>query len=277
MDIEQLRLVIERALEEDVDQGDVTSMWTLPPNAIARGRIVAHEAGAVAGIAVAQEVFRRMNALIAFTPLMSDGAEVFVGEELAAVVGPATGVFTAERTALNFMERMSGIATLTRHYVDAVKGTGVVILGTRKTAPGLRAIDQWAVQLGGGGTQHENADNVALIRSGHIAIAGGVTVAVEDVRRLNTNLQVIVEVQDWKQLDEALVLEPDRVILTGMSAEELADAVRRTAGRVPLEAAGQIALKDVHGIAQTGVDYISVCALTQRARPLHLSLKIDAP
>lgn len=276
MDIEKLGPVIERALQEDVGQGDVTSMWALAPNAIARGRIIAREAGAVAGIEVAQEVFRCVNALIAFTPLLSDGSAAFVEDELAAVVGPATSVFAAERTALNFLERMSGIATLTRHYVDTVKGTGAVILGTRKTAPGLRGIDQWAVRLGGGGTRRARLDDVALIHSGHIAIAGGLTAAVEGVRRLNTGLQVIVEVQTWEQLDEALSLEPDRIMLTGMSTEDLADAVRRTAGRVPLEASGEIALKDVLRVAQTGVDYISVGALIQRARPLHVSLEIDA-
>jgi len=276
MDIEQLRLVIERALKEDIDQGDVTSMWTLPPNAIARGRVIARDAGAVAGIAVAREVFRRVNALIAFTPLVSDGADVFVEEELAAVVGPATSVFTAERTVLNFLERMSGIATLTRHYVDAVKGTSAVILGTRKTAPGLRMVDQWAVQVGGGGTQRERLDDVALIRRGHVAIAGGLTAAMEGVRRADSGLQAIVEVRTWEQLDEALLLEPDRIMLAGMSVEELADAVRRTAGRVPLEAAGDIALKDVLRVAHTGVDYISVEGLIQQARPLRMDLDIDA-
>ena len=276
MDIEQLRLVIERALKEDIDQGDVTSMWTLPPNAIARGRVIARDAGAVAGIAVAREVFRRVNALIAFTPLVSDGADVFVEEELAAVVGPATSVFTAERTVLNFLERMSGIATLTRHYVDAVKGTSAVILGTRKTAPGLRMVDQWAVQVGGGGTQRERLDDVALIRRGHVAIAGGLTAAMEGVRRADSGLQAIVEVRTWEQLDEALLLEPDRIMLAGMSVEELADTVRRTAGRVPLEAAGDIALKDVLRVAHTGVDYISVEGLIQQARPLRMDLDIDA-
>ncbi len=277
MDRDRIRLLIDQALQEDVGEGDLTSLWTLPLNAIARGRIVTTEKGVLAGLEVAGEVFRRVNALVGFTPLQPDGQAMSAGDVLATVVGPATSVFSAERTALNFLERMSGIATLTRRYVDAVKGTNAVILGTRKTAPGLREIDQWAVRLGGGGDHRARLDDMILIKSGHIAIAGGVTTAIERVRQLNTGLPMVVEVQTWEQLDEALPLEPDRLMLTGLPTKDIVDAVKWVAGRVPLEVAGDVTLYNVQPIAETGVDYISVGTLTQHARALHVTLEIETP
>ena len=277
MDKEQIWSLIERALDEDVGQGDVASMWALPSNAIARGCIVAREAGVLAGIEVAQAVFERVNALIAFSPRHVDGARISAEDELAAVVGPATSVFAAERTALNFVGRMSGIATLTRRFVEAVQGTNAVILSTRKTAPGLRTIDQWAVRLGGGGTHRARLDETVFIRSGHLAIAGGIAAAMERVRQRATGLQVVVEAENWAQLDEALPLEPDRIMLTGMPAQDIVDAVKWVAGRLPLEVSGPITLDNVRAIAETGVDYISVPALTQCAPDLRIGLVIDAP
>ena len=268
---------VDQALQEDVGQGDVTSMWALPLNAIARGRIVTTENGVLAGLEVAGEVFRRVNALIGFTPLKADAQAMSTGDVLATVVGPATSVFTAERAALNFLEHMSGIASLTRRYVDAVKGTNAVILGTRKTAPGLREIDQWAIRLGGGGDHRARLDDMILIRSGHIAIAGSLTAAIQRARQFNTGLPIVVEVMTWAQLDEALPLEPDRLMLTGLPTKDIADAVKWVAGRVPLEAAGDVTLYNVQPIAETGVDYISVGTLTEHARALHITLEIEAP
>jgi nicotinate-nucleotide pyrophosphorylase (carboxylating) len=275
MSEEQLGLAIERALEEDVGQGDVTSMWTLPPNAIARTRIVAKKAGILAGLVPAERVFNRVNALIAFSPLTSDGQKIHTGDNLVTVVGPATSVFTAERTALNFLGRMSGIATLTRRYVEAVSGTNAVIVGTRQTVPGLRQLDQWAVRLGGGGNHRARLDEAVLIRNGHITIAGGIAAAVESVRHYNTGLQAAIEVQTWEQLDEALPLDLDRIVLVGFSVQDTADAVRWVAGRVPLEVSGEITLDNVRAVAETGIDYISVGALTQEARALAVSLIVD--
>jgi nicotinate-nucleotide pyrophosphorylase (carboxylating) len=277
MDREQLGLLIGRALREDVGQGDLTSTWALLPSAIARGRIVALEHGVLAGLEVAQEAFRLTNALIAFTPQRADGQAIGPGDVLATVVGPAVSVFSAERTALNFLEHMSGIATLTRRYVEAVQGTQAVILGTRKTAPGLREIDHWAVQIGGGGTHHARLDDMVLIRSGHIAIAGGLVAAMERVREVNTGLPIVVEVQDWSSLDEAVPLEPDRLMLTHMSQRDIADAVRWVAGRVAIEVSGEVSLDEVRAIAELGVDYIAVGALTQHAQALRVSLEIDVP
>ncbi len=275
VDEECLRDLIERALAEDVGQGDWSSMWTMPPNAIARGRVVAREGGVLAGVEVAQRVFERVNALIAFSPLKEDGDEIAAGDELATVVGPAVSVFTAERTALNFLEHMSGIATLTRRYVKAVHDTEAVILGTRKTVPGLREIDHWAVCIGGGGAHRARLDEMVVVRSGHIAIAGGVAAALEGVRRFNTGLQVVIEVRNREQLEQALLQEPDHIMLSGMSVAEIAEAVSVVAGRVTLEAAGEFTPEEARAIAEAGVDYISVGALTQRAGVVRIGLEIE--
>jgi nicotinate-nucleotide pyrophosphorylase (carboxylating) len=275
MNKEQLWPIIERALEEDVGHGDVTSLWILPANVIARGTLVARSDGILAGIEVTEQVFSRVNPLIAFTALKSDGGSIQAGDELATVVGPAVSVFTAERTALNFVQRMSGIATLTRQYVEAVQCTDAVILSTRQTAPGLRVIDQEAVQIGGGGIHRAQLDDMVFIRDSHIAIAGGITAAMEQIRQRNTDLQIVVEVQTWEELDEALPLEPDRITLNDMSIDDIKDAVKWVAGRVSLEAAGPITLDNVRAIAETGIDYISVSSLTQWIKPLYISLKMQ--
>lgn len=275
MNKEQLWPIIERAIEEDVGHGDVTSMWILPANVIARGRLVATSDGVLAGIEVAEQVFSRVNPLIAFTPLKSDGGMIQAGDELAVVVGPAVSVFTAERTALNFVQRMSGIATLTRQYVDSVRGTNAVILSTRQTAPGLRGIDQKAVQVGGGGMHRAQLDDMVFIRDSHITMTGSITAAMEQARQRNTDLQIVVEVQTWEELDEAFPLEPDQITLNGMSIKDVHDAVKWVAGRVPLEFSGLVTLDNVRAVAETGIDYISVSSLTQWIKPLYISLKIQ--
>jgi nicotinate-nucleotide pyrophosphorylase (carboxylating) len=275
MNKEQLWPIIERAIEEDVGHGDVTSLWILPTNVIARGRLVARNGGILAGIEVAEQVFSRVNPLIGFSPLKSDGEAIQEGDELATVVGPAVSVFTAERTALNFAQRMSGIATLTRQYVEAVQGTEAIILSTRQTAPGLRVVDQAAVQIGGGGIHHAQLDDMVFIRDSHIAITGGIAAAMEQIRQRNTDLQIVVEVQTWEELDQALPLMPDRITLNEMSADDIRDAVKWVAGRVPLEVSGAITLDNVRAIAETGVDYISVSSLTQWVKPLYISLKMQ--
>jgi nicotinate-nucleotide pyrophosphorylase (carboxylating) len=277
MDEQKLREIIERALEEDIGQGDVTSMWVLPPNSIARAKIVAREPGIAAGLLAAEKVFGQVNPLIAFTLLREDGEAVEAGDELATVVGPATSVFTAERTALSILSHMSGIATRTRLYVDAVRGTNAVILGSRKAVPCPRAIDQWAVQLGGGGSDLNRLSDVVFIRSGHATIAGGLPAAVERARQANTGLQILVEAQNWEQLDEALPLEPDRIVLTELPIDDIADAVKWVAGRVPLEISGDIPLENARAIAETGVDYISVDSLVQYVRPMHTTLETEVP
>ncbi|MBN1936548.1 MAG: carboxylating nicotinate-nucleotide diphosphorylase [Anaerolineae bacterium] len=267
--------IIERAIEEDAGSGDVTSMWALPGNVVARTQIVTHDEGILAGVAVAEQVFNRVNALIGFSPTKLDGETLAAGDTIASAVGPAVSVLTAERSALNFMQRMSGIATLTHQYVEAIKDTNAVILSTRQTAPGLRLIDQWAVQIGGGGIHRSKLDDMVYIRDNHIALAGGITAAMESIRKSNTGLQVAIEVRTWAELDEALPLDPDRITLSQMSVQDIKDAVKWVAGRMPLEVSGGITLDNVREIAETGVDYISVSALARWFKPLHIHLEIE--
>jgi len=267
--------IIERAIEEDVGSGDVTSMWALPGNAIARIRMVSHGDGVLAGLAVAEQVFNRINALIGFSPTKLDGDEIANGDILATVVGPAVSVLTAERVALNFIRHMSGIATLTRQYVQAIKGTNAVILSTRQTAPGLRLIEQWAVQIGGGGIHRAKLDDMVYLRDTHIALAGSITAAMERIRAQNSDLEVVIEVKTWAELDEALALDPNRITLIRWGVQDIRDAVKWVAGRVPLEVSGNISLDNVREIAETGVDYISVAELTCHLVPVHIGMEVD--
>lgn len=284
IDPTELQAIVRRALEEDIGQGDVTSMWTLPADLPGRGVFLAKADGILAGVAVVREVFRQVSSEITFTPLKSDGEPIAVGDVLATVEGPMQAILTAERTALNLMQRMSGIATLTHRYVEAVKGTRAVILDTRKTAPGLRLLDKWAVRLGGGQNHRMRLDDMVLIKDNHIAACGSITAAVERVRahmRAHNvpNLPIEVEVKTWAELEEATALQPDRIMLDNMSPAEMKKAVEwmaaRPAGqRVPLEASGGVNLRTVREIAETGVDYISVGALTHSVTALDISLEV---
>ena len=291
---EQIQAIVERALAEDVGSGDVTSQWILPPELGVHGRFLAKAQGVLAGLEVARQVFRQVDERIALQARMKDGHALSKGDIVATVEGPAASILTAERTALNFLQRMSGIATLTGRYVEAVAGTRAVILDTRKTAPGLRLLDKWAVRLGGGQNHRLGLYDMVLIKDNHIAAAGGITQAVERVRRRNRpglrpepfdyaqdvpveGLAVEVEVKSLAELEEALALSVDRIMLDNMDLDEMRRAVEMTAGRVPLEASGNVTLENVAAIAATGVDYISVGALTHSVKALDISLDVEAP
>jgi len=275
MDDDQIQAIVKRALAEDVGPGDVTSRWILPPEMQVRGRFLAKAQGIVAGLEVVRQVFRQVDERISFQSLMKDSDAISQGDIVATVEGPAVGILTAERTALNFLQRMSGIATLTRRYVEAVAGTKAVILDTRKTAPGLRLLDKWAVRLGGGQNHRLGLYDMVLIKDNHIAAAGGITQAVERVRQRNRpGLAVEVEVKSLAELEEALALGVDRIMLDNMGLDEMRRAVEITAGRVLLEASGNVTLENVAAIAATGVDYISVGALTHSVKALDISLEV---
>lgn len=267
--------LIELAIAEDVGPGDVTSQATLPPALSLRAVIVAKGAGVVAGLPVAGAVFARVEPAIRFTPQMRDGDRVSPGDVVAGVVGPARGVLTAERTALNFLQRLSGIATLTRTFVDAVAGTRAVILDTRKTHPGYRVLEKYAVRLGGGQNHRFGLYDMVLIKDNHIAAVGGITAAVEQARAAHPDLPLEVEVKSLDELRAALTLDVDRIMLDNMSLEEMRTAVEIAAGRVPLEASGNVNLERVAAIAATGVDYISVGALTHSAPAFDLSMEVE--
>ncbi|NPV07305.1 MAG: carboxylating nicotinate-nucleotide diphosphorylase [Anaerolineae bacterium] len=270
-----LEHAVRLALAEDIGPGDYTSIWTLPASSRSRAVFVAKEEGVVAGLEAAEMVFALTDPDCRCAFWVNDGNRVSAGQEFGEVDGPTRAVLAAERTALNFLQRASGIATATRAYVDAVRGTGAVILDTRKTAPGLRHLDKAAVVAGGGRNHRFGLFDMVLIKDNHIAAAGGVTAAVQAVNEHNTlGLPVEVEVTTLEQLQEALSLGVDRILLDNMPVPIMEQAVRLAGGRVPLEASGGVTLESVAAIAATGVDFISVGALTHSVKALDISLDI---
>jgi quinolinate synthase len=269
--------LIELAVAEDIGPGDVTSEAALPSDLKLHGRIVAKEAGVIAGLPVAEAVFARVEPALHFIAHVQDGARVNPGDLVAEVSGPGRGMLAAERTALNFLQQLSGIATLTRSFVDAVAGTGATILDTRKTHPGYRVLEKYAVRMGGGQNHRMGLYDMVLIKDNHIDAAGSISAAVRCARAACPDLPVEVEVRDLDELREALALDVDRVMLDNMTLDEMRAAVRLTAKRAPLEASGGVGLERVVTIAATGVDYISVGALTHSAPALDLSMKVLSP
>ncbi len=267
---------ITRALEEDIGSGDVTTDTIVPADASLRGRIVAKQDGVVAGLQVANEVMLALSERITFAANVADGSIVTRGTVLADVEGSARALLTGERTALNFLGRMSGIARLTRQYVDAVKTTRAVILDTRKTAPGLRITDKLAVRLGGGQNHRTGLFDMVLIKDNHIDFAGSITAAVERVRASQTKLEIEVETRSLDNVREALRLGVERILLDNMPVETMREAVAICDGRAKLEASGNVTLANVLEVASTGVDYISVGALTHSPKVFDVSLEFVA-
>lgn len=268
--------MIRRALDEDIGDGDVTTLSTVPPEAMLDGRLIAKQAGVIAGLEVAGATFALIDERVRFEPHVADGDSVAEGKLIADIHGPGQAILSAERVALNFLQRMSGIATLTRRFVEAVKGSSVVVLDTRKTVPGLRVLDKWAVRLGGGQNHRFGLYDMVLIKDNHIAAVGSITHAVARVRERDERKRAIeVEVKTLAELREVLDLDVDRVMLDNMSLEEMREAVLLTGGRVPLEASGNVDLDKITAIAATGVDYISIGMLTHSVQALDLSLLLN--
>jgi nicotinate-nucleotide pyrophosphorylase (carboxylating) len=267
---------IKRALEEDIGTGDVTTDSIVPAGASLKGRIVAKQDGVVAGLNVARQVLLSLSKSVNFQANVQDGSKVKRGMVLANVEGPARALLTGERTALNFLGRMSGIATLTRRFVDAVSTTKATILDTRKTAPGLRITDKLAVRLGGGQNHRTGLFDMILIKDNHIDFAGSITAAVERVRAAGTQLEIEVETRTLDNVREALALGVERILLDNMSIEMMREAVGICAGKVRLEASGNVTLDNVLEVAGTGVDYISVGALTHSPVVFDVSLEFVA-
>lgn len=267
---------LKRALEEDIGPGDVTTNTIVPADALLRGRIVAKEDGVVAGLEIAKQVMLVLDQRVAFLAQVEDGSKVSRGTVLANLEGPARALLTGERTALNFLGRMSGIATLTRTFVDRVSSTKAVILDTRKTAPGLRATDKLAVRLGGGQNHRTGLFDMVLIKDNHIDFAGSITAAVQRVRASETKLEIEVETRSLDNVREALALGVERILLDNMSIETMREAVAICEGRAKLEASGNVTLDNVLEVAGTGVDYISVGALTHSPAVFDVSLKYVA-
>ena len=262
---------IKRALTEDIGAGDATTLSIVPPNATMRGQIIAKQEGVIAGLDVARAAYELLDSSVDFRAQLADGSRVTRGGILALVSGRTSSLLTAERTALNFLGRMSGIATLTRQFVDAVAGTRAVILDTRKTAPGLRLVDKLAVKLGGGGNHRIGLYDMILIKDNHLDYAGGVEEAVRRARTFDSGLQIEVETRTLDDVNVALSLGVERILLDNMSVEMMTEAVHLTNGRAKLEASGNVTLETVRAIAETGVDFISVGALTHSAKVFDVS------
>jgi nicotinate-nucleotide pyrophosphorylase (carboxylating) len=264
---------IQRALAEDIGSGDVTTDSIVPVGALLKGKIVAKQPGVIAGIAVARGVLRQLDEAVAFETDLAEGTSVTIGTTVAQLQGNGRALLTGERTALNFLGRMSGIATLTRQFVDAVQGTRAVILDTRKTVPGLRSLDKLAVRLGGGDNHRIGLFDMILIKDNHIDFAGSITAAVQRARAANSSLEIEVETRTLAHVHEAIDLQVNRILLDNMSNDMMREAVEYVAGRAKLEASGNITLDTVGAVAQTGVDYISVGALTHSPKVFDVSLE----
>ena len=270
----EIQRIVRGALAEDVGTGDVTSVPIIAPTVRLEGDFLVKTRGVIAGLKVVGEVFAQVDPAITYAPMVEDGSLVNPGDVVARVAGSGPGILIAERTTLNFLQRMSGIATLAKRYVDAVVGTRARILDTRKTAPGLRVLDKMAVRLGGGANHRIGLYDMVLIKDNHIEAAGGITAAVQRVREHVRDLPIEVEVESLEQLDEALALGVDRIMLDNMSLDTMREAVRHAADRVELEASGGVNLDTVAAVAATGVDLISVGALTHSVSALDISLEI---
>ncbi len=262
---------IHRALQEDIGEGDATSNSIIPADARMTGQIIAKQAGVIAGLDVAQAVYHALDPQVDFRAQAGEGARVDNRQVVATVSGPARSLLTGERTALNFLGRVAGIATLTRQFVDAVAGTKAAILDTRKTAPGLRMLDKLAVQRGGGHNHRIGLYDMILIKDNHIDFAGSITEAVRRARAAETGLGIEVEARTLDDVHEALEVGVRRILLDNMPTEMMRQAVQLCAGRAKLEASGNVSLENVRAIAETGVDYISIGALTHSAKVFDVS------
>jgi nicotinate-nucleotide pyrophosphorylase (carboxylating) len=269
-----LDAIVRRALEEDVGSGDVTTRATVPPDARARARITQKQPGVVFGLDAAEATFRALDPDVRVDRLTAEGVWR-AGGPVLDVEGRAGPLLTGERTALNFLQRLSGVATLTARYVEAVAGTGARVLDTRKTTPGLRALEKAAVAAGGGTNHRAGLYDAILIKENHAAMAGGVAAAVAAARAAAPDVPLEVECRDMAEVDEALAAGAPRLLLDNMSPAGLRAVVERVDGRAELEASGGVTLETIREIAGTGVQFVSVGALTHSAPALDLSLLLE--
>jgi nicotinate-nucleotide pyrophosphorylase (carboxylating) len=269
----ELEQIVQRAFDEDLP--DITSEAIFAPSDRGSARFLVKAEGVLAGLAVVETVFKMLDVAAEVTLLKRDGDAVKPGDLVAEVRGTVIALLAGERTALNLMQRASGIATATRRYVDAVAGTKAKIYDTRKTAPGLRALDKYAVKAGGGENHRIGLHDMFLVKNNHIDRAGSIKAAVERIRAKGMTQKIMVEVRNRRELEQALALGPDFILLDNMSTDELRDAVSLTAGRIPLEASGGITLETIRAVAETGVDRISVGALTHSVTALDISMRIS--
>jgi nicotinate-nucleotide pyrophosphorylase (carboxylating) len=274
---EEVARAVKLALSEDVATGDVTTLATIPPDAIARARMVAREELVVAGLPVAEETYRQISATVEIRHMANDGARVNAGATLAEIHGSAQAILTGERVALNFVQRLSGVATVTARFVEAIRGTKAQILDTRKTTPGLRLLEKYAVTCGGGKNHRIGLFDMVLIKDNHLAALAheapnAVAAAIRRARTAYPVLKVEVEADTLEQVEQGMNAGADFILLDNMSLDQLRAAVAMVKGRCKLEASGGVNLQTIRGIAETGVDFVSVGALTHSARAVDIAL-----
>lgn len=273
LDMEQVERIVETALKEDVGSGDITTNTVCPESESCRAVLKAKQKGVIAGLPIAKMVFQELDLTVVCVDNIGDGEAVKVGDVVSEIIGPARAILTGERLALNIIQRLSGIATLTSKYVKAVEGLPVKILDTRKTAPGLRVLDKYAVTAGGGYNHRFGLYDGILIKDNHIKIAGGISYAVEAVKKkYKRKYKIEVETSNMEEVKEALIAGADIIMLDNMNTEQMKRAVDMIAGSALTEASGGVSLKTARGIAETGVNFISVGSLTHSAPALDVGL-----
>lgn len=273
----EIERLIETALEEDIGAGDLTTLSTVPRELQGKGLFRAKRDGVVAGLFLLEKIFSVLDANVKVRCLSRDGDLVKQGTVVAEAEGPVRALLMGERTALNFLQRLSGTATLTRRYVDAIKGFSCKLIDTRKTTPGLRTLEKYAVRMGGGTNHRLGLYDAALVKDNHIVAAGSIAKAVEMVRRHSPFMaKVEVECADLKQVQEALDAKAEVLMLDNMDAKQMAESVRLVNKRAWVEASGGITLERIREVAEAGVDFISVGALTHSAPAVDFNMKITA-
>ncbi len=275
---ESIRETIKRALKEDIKTGDITSLAIIPDDKKASAEFLVKQEGVLAGFEVAEACFKEFDPEVSFTKYYSDGDKVLPGTVAAVVEGKARSILTVERTALNFFQRMSGIATMTHQFTEKIKHTKACIIDTRKTAPGLRELDKLAVKSGGAENHRIGLYDMFLIKDNHIEVAGSITEAVKACKawrnKNNSSIKIEVETKNLSEVKEALTCDVDVIMLDNFSIELTKEAVDLVDGKVKLEASGMVNIDTVKAIAETGVDFISVGALTHSVKALDISLNI---
>jgi len=274
MKIKEIDAVIEAALKEDMPRGDITSENIVPRRSVSKAVFLAKHEGVLAGIDVAGRVFRRIDPRIIVKKFFRDGQSFKAGQVLAEISGCSISILKGERTALNFLQRMSGIATTTKEYVDAVSGTKARILDTRKTTPGLRVLEKYAVQMGGGENHRLNLSTMVLIKDNHLRLVENIPAAVQKARKkVGRRVKIEVEVTDFDQARQAVEAGADMIMLDNMPPKTMKDIIGWVRGRIPIEVSGNVSLKNVRRIAALGADYISIGKLTHSYASPDLSLE----
>lgn len=274
--LEEVKPLIEYAFKEDIGTGDITTNSIIPGDLITKASMKAKTPGVIAGLSVAEYVFRLLDPNITWEPLVADGDFVEKGRIILNIKGSFRALLTGERTALNFLQRMSGIATETAKYTAVLKNTSTQILDTRKTVPGLRLLDKYAVRMGGGTNHRIGLYDMVLIKDNHIKVAGGISNAVEQVRKTaGTGIKIEVETTNMEEVQEALEMKVDMIMLDNMTNQMMSEAVKKINKNAKVEASGNMTLERVKDVAETGVDFISIGALTHSVKAMDISMNIE--